>query len=174
MATTTPNNGWPVPTSTDLVTNGATAIESLGDAIDAAVGSGLQSWTSWSPTLSGGWANGNGVWTASYAQLGQIVIARGSFVVGSTTTKGSVMTISLPVNAATGTATTTNIGLANATVGGSTVQQLSGFLTSATAFQMFVLNTAGTYLTRASVTSTTPATWATSDNINFQVIYEAA
>ena len=35
MATTTPNYGWPVPTSTDLVKNGATAIESLGDAIDA-------------------------------------------------------------------------------------------------------------------------------------------
>lgn len=39
MATTTPRFGWPVPTSTDLVTNGATAIESLGDAIDADFGS---------------------------------------------------------------------------------------------------------------------------------------
>jgi hypothetical protein len=34
MATTTPNFGWPVPTSSDLVKNGATAIEGLGDAID--------------------------------------------------------------------------------------------------------------------------------------------
>jgi hypothetical protein len=38
MATTTPNNGWPVPTSTDLVKDGATAIEALGDAIDATLG----------------------------------------------------------------------------------------------------------------------------------------
>ena len=37
MATTTPNFGWSVPTSTDLVTNGATAIETLGDAIDSSV-----------------------------------------------------------------------------------------------------------------------------------------
>ena len=37
MATTTPNYGWPVPTSTDLVKDGATAIEALGDAIDATV-----------------------------------------------------------------------------------------------------------------------------------------
>jgi hypothetical protein len=37
MATTTPNYGWSVPTSTDLVTNGASAIETLGDAIDADV-----------------------------------------------------------------------------------------------------------------------------------------
>jgi hypothetical protein len=35
MATTTPIYGWPVPTSSDLVKNGATAIEALGDAVDA-------------------------------------------------------------------------------------------------------------------------------------------
>jgi hypothetical protein len=35
MATTTPVYGWPVPTSSDLVKNGATAIEALGDAADA-------------------------------------------------------------------------------------------------------------------------------------------
>jgi hypothetical protein len=37
MATTTPNYGWTVPTSTDLVKDGATAIETLGDAVDATV-----------------------------------------------------------------------------------------------------------------------------------------
>jgi hypothetical protein len=37
MATTTPNFGWTVPTSTDLVKDGATAIEALGDAIDASL-----------------------------------------------------------------------------------------------------------------------------------------
>lgn len=37
MATTTPNFGWPVPTSTDYVAQGAVAIEGLGDAADATV-----------------------------------------------------------------------------------------------------------------------------------------
>jgi hypothetical protein len=37
MATTTPNFGWPVPTSTDLVKDGATAIEALGDGVDASL-----------------------------------------------------------------------------------------------------------------------------------------
>lgn len=41
MATTTPNYGWPVPTSTDYVKDGAVAIENLGDAIDATIGSFL-------------------------------------------------------------------------------------------------------------------------------------
>jgi hypothetical protein len=35
MATTTPNYGWSVPESTDLVKDGATAIELLGDSIDS-------------------------------------------------------------------------------------------------------------------------------------------
>jgi hypothetical protein len=37
MATTTPNYGWSVPTSTDLVKDGATAIETLGDSVDTTV-----------------------------------------------------------------------------------------------------------------------------------------
>ena len=41
MATTTPNYGWSVPTSTDLVKDGATAIETLGDAIDASMNTAL-------------------------------------------------------------------------------------------------------------------------------------
>jgi hypothetical protein len=37
MATVTPNFLWPVPTPTDLVKDGATAIEALGDSIDASL-----------------------------------------------------------------------------------------------------------------------------------------
>jgi hypothetical protein len=41
MATTTPNYGWDVPTSSDYVKDGATAIETLGDDIDATLGVAL-------------------------------------------------------------------------------------------------------------------------------------
>jgi hypothetical protein len=41
MATTTPAYSWPVPTSSDLVKDGATAIEALGDAIDASMNTAL-------------------------------------------------------------------------------------------------------------------------------------
>jgi hypothetical protein len=37
MATTTPNYGWDVPTSSDYVKQGAVAIETLGDDIDASL-----------------------------------------------------------------------------------------------------------------------------------------
>jgi hypothetical protein len=41
MATVTPIYNWPVPTSTDYVKDGATAIESLGDAIDSTLSTAL-------------------------------------------------------------------------------------------------------------------------------------
>ena len=37
MATTTTNFGWTIPTSTDLVASGATAIAALGNAVDSSV-----------------------------------------------------------------------------------------------------------------------------------------
>ena len=41
MATTTTNYGWAIPTSTDLVKDGATAIATLGSAIDTSVNTAL-------------------------------------------------------------------------------------------------------------------------------------
>jgi hypothetical protein len=41
MATTTPNFGWDVPTSSDYVKQGAVAIETLGDDIDATLWTAL-------------------------------------------------------------------------------------------------------------------------------------
>jgi hypothetical protein len=173
MAGTTVNNAWPYPTDTDYVYLGAQAIEALADGIDTSIGTGLLAWTSWSPTLSSGWANGNGVWTASYVQIGKTVIARGSFVVGSTTTKGSTLTISLPVTANTN-AIQTSSPAANATVAGTSTYQLAGFIDTTTTLQLYAQNVSATYGTRSTITSVIPATWATSDIFRFQVIYQAA
>jgi len=41
MATVTPTYSWPVPTSTDYVKDGATAIEALGDAVDSTLTTAL-------------------------------------------------------------------------------------------------------------------------------------
>jgi hypothetical protein len=55
MATTTPNYGWSVPTSSDLVKNGATDIETLGDSVDASL------------------------WNSGYGQAGKNKIINGNF-----------------------------------------------------------------------------------------------
>jgi hypothetical protein len=57
MATTTPNYGWTVPTSSDLVKNGATAIETLGDSVD------------------------DSLWNSGYGQAGKNKIINGDFSV---------------------------------------------------------------------------------------------
>ncbi len=171
MATTTPNNGWPVPTSTDYVKDGASAIESLGDAIDTSVGTGLLAWTSWAPTLSGGWLNGNGVWTAKYAQIGKIVHVAANFVVGSTTTKGTSLLVNLPITA---NADRIINFVSNNTVAGSSLNVLLGINNSNTTIQMRVLNASATYLTHGQVTATVPATWATGDELNMAFTYQAA
>ena len=85
MATTT-NNGWVTPDNTAYVKDGASAIRSLGQSIDTSVGKGLLAWQTWAPVLSGGWANGNGVWNARYAQIGKTVHVAAFFTLGTTTT----------------------------------------------------------------------------------------
>jgi hypothetical protein len=168
MATTTPLNGWPVPTSTDYVKDGATAIEALGDAIDTSVGSGLLAWQSYAPTLGTGWANGNGTWSAFYCQIGKTVHVRAIFTVGSTTTKGSGITVSLPV-APNGNSQSFSTNRAGGVSGQFMFQAIEGSTLS-----IYAINAAGTYLTRTGVTATVPATWATGDFIQFAFTYEAA
>ena len=80
MATTTPNYGWDVPTSTDYVKDGATAIETLGDDIDASLfsitggkGVGLQFIAAASIT-AGTVSNFNNVFTSAYDNY-RIIIA---------------------------------------------------------------------------------------------------
>jgi hypothetical protein len=171
MATTTPLNGWPVPTSTDYVKDGATSIEALGDAIDTSVGEGLLPWKTWAPTLSGGWANGNGIYAAKYVQIGKTVHLNIYFAVGSTTTKGTGMTLSLPVTAASNTANTA--GIAWCTVAGS-VYVGSARLATATAMVVQQNDAAGTYVRAAATTATIPATWATGNNFFINLTYQAA
>jgi len=172
MAGTTTNNGWDYPTSTDYVKDGATAIQTLATDIDTSVGTGLLAWQSWTPTLSNGWLNGNGVWTAKYAKLGKIVIATGYFVVGSTTTKGTNLDVNLPVTAATAT----NINGISwcGTTSSSGFSPLFVRPISTSGVNLFAQNSAGTYVAAGSVTATAPITWATNSVLSFTFIYEAA
>jgi len=171
MATTTPLNAWPVPTSTDYVKDGATAIEALGDAIDTSVGSGLLAWQSWAPTLGGGWLNGNGVWSnATYAKLGKIVFFQGTFTLGTTTTKGSGMNVSLPATARFIMPQNIQVTFVQSTT------RIQGFVLgdATTTAILGTANASTTYLSYAATSSTVPFTWATGDSIFIRGTYEAA
>ena len=177
MATTTTNNGWDIPQSTDLVKNGATAIATLGQDIDTAVGTGLLAWTAYTPTLTN-ITKGTGPTEAyHYAQLGKQVIVRGSITLGTGGTLSGSPRFSLPVNASTNQATHAGpIGLAQFTDASAPGTDTFGyaFLFSNTTVQLSIFNAAGTYLTFSSLSSTVPITWTVSDRIRFQFNYEAA
>ena len=94
MATTTPNYGWAVPTSTDLVKDGATAIETLGDAIDASL-----------VDLRGG-TTGQVLRKQSNTQMDfEWATSSSGLTLISTTTFTGVTSVSLPVDTFTSTYT---------------------------------------------------------------------
>ena len=167
MATTT-NNGWTTPNDSDPFRDGASAIRTLGNNIDTSVGTGLLAWTSWAPTLSGGWANGNGTWSAYYAQIGKTVHVQMQFTIGSTTTKGTGLTCTLPVTAKRANRQPNN-PMARIASG---IYNLMAEFASTTTFTTYY--DTGTNGAAGTITSTTPATWATNDTIQYSFTYEAA
>ena len=169
MAGTTTNNGWTYPTSTDLVTNGATAIQTLATGIDTSVGTGLKTWQNWAPSMTG-WT-GAGTWGAGYSQTGKIVTIWGRFIPSSTTGIGTI-NITLPVTARYGVGQS---GSAFMLSGGS--GYVGGCrLTSTSNVTVYCFNASGTYATNTSTTATIPGTWsaAGSDYFVFTMTYEAA
>ena len=137
--------------------------------------------TSWTPTMSNTWANGNATATGKYYKVGRLVNFWAQITIGSTTTKGaSALFLSLPVPAATYNSDfilmTTNIRFLFQDAGTNVYTGMGGDPVSHTASTVVatVANTAGTYASVGFITSTIPFTWTTGDNIIYNGTYEAA
>ena len=101
MATTS-NNSWNIPADTDLVRNGASAIRTLGNAIDGDLGK--LTYTNITPSSTGtGWLLGTGnSASANYCSLGKTVFFDGNITFGTSAAAGSgTLAIDLPINAST-------------------------------------------------------------------------
>jgi hypothetical protein len=164
---TTTNNGWSYPSSTDLVKDGATNFQTLATGIDTSTGKGLIAWQTYAPTLSGGWANGNGTWTAHYCQIGKTVHFAAQFTIGTTTTKGTSLIVSLPLTAARAILQTVGMVASPNSIYGA-------YIGTTTTITTYVVNAAATYGARNTITATVPATWATSDVLYFSGTYETS
>ena len=134
----------------------------------------IGAWQSWAPVLSGGWLNGNGVWTAAYTQIGKTVIVRAKFVVGNQTTKGTTLQISLPVTAAANQVNVVSTTSCFATAAGTNTNLLFGIISGSGSVVLFAQNAGGSYLTRQGITASVPATWVTGDDFVYNIVYEAA
>lgn len=192
MATTTPNFGWSVPTSTDLVKDGATAIETLGDAIDASLldlkggttgqilaknsntdmdftwtASSGTTWTAYTPTYSN-ITVGNGTVSARYAKSGKFVFVTWTFTLGSTSSYGNSPRVSLPSTAAS----TNFVDMTYALDGGTNEMNGLTFMPSTTQMTFYV-NISGYYGISPS-SATVPWTWGNTDKIIMNLTYEEA
>jgi hypothetical protein len=128
-------------------------------------------WTSYTPTLSFGWANGNGTWTARYIKIGKTVHVSAYFVIGSTTTKGAGCDVSLPLTAVN-SAHQIN-GNAYCSIAGN-FYPIPIVAQSGTTIRFKTLVANGVYGIYNDLSGTTPATFNTNDVIYFGLTYEAA
>jgi hypothetical protein len=193
MATTTPNFGWSVPTSSDLVKNGATAIETLGDSIDASLvdlkggttgqvlakttgtdmdftwttPSSIGSWTAFTPSRSN-ITVGNGTEVARYQKVGKTTNVFYQLTLGSTSSIGNTPSISTPSTSAQSVFYSGFVMMQDT---GNTSYFGAVLIISGTAYpQAQVAN--GTYTNAANVTSTVPFTWNSTDVLVMQFSYE--
>lgn len=139
-------------------------------------GTSLGAWTAYTPTLGGtGWAIGNGTATGAYCQIGKLIFFRAEIVFGSTSTFGASAepTITGPGNVKAGI--NGNHHLQVKLLDSSTSAEYLGWAsTTGSSPLTFSISYLGTNSQRATINSTTPFTWATSDRIQVTGFAEAA
>jgi hypothetical protein len=116
---------------------------------------------------------GDGTLTFTFSVTGGKVFVSGRFVYGTTTSVSGLMTFSLPV--------TINTNLSNYYQSGCSIDdfgttEYTGIViqASTTTVAINVSNASGTYLQRTATSGTVPMTWATGDEVRFQIMYDMA
>ena len=134
----------------------------------------IPAWDTWSPTYQN-LTIGDGTVVARFFEVGELVIAKWVFTLGSSSSVGTVPTVSRPVTASSSYGTNDDI------MGGAKFQDAAtdtffGYVNNAstTLFDFYVFNAAGTHLSDNSITASVPFTWATGDVMSFTATYEAA
>lgn len=113
----------------------------------------------WVPTWASGVTVGNGVWSnAEYQRSNGWIEFSGIFTLGTTSAMGSGPQINHPVTLASVPAGAITAEAGN--VPGGAFYPLAGSSGGSTNSTLFALNSAGTYVVIAGVTSTVPFTWA--------------
>ena len=136
----------------------------LNSALDSA------GWVAYTPTFAN-FTLGNGTLVAAYTQVGKAVIARIRVTLGSTSTMGTAMTVSLPVTANANNALYMPVG--NVTMNNAT-SPYWGFAIYATSTTATLRYNANSSSTLSNPSATLPFTWATGHSFMVTLTYEAA
>lgn len=166
--------------STTLTLNGGTDYTVANSAISANAYSHVQTPLNfpasfnYTPT----WTNltvGNGTNLSAFSMNGRLVYTRLFFKLGSTSSVATNPTFTFPMTASTNYTTIGEDYIASCLLRSAGGNYLGAIDVQSTSVALIVaLNSAGTYATQGSVTSTTPNTWATGDWISGALTYESA
>ena len=129
-------------------------------------------WNSWTTTLSNG-ALGNGTIVSTYKQVGKTVFFKLLWTLGSTSSISGFVSFTLPVTAASTAMDNANsiIGTVSMRDDSASALNIGAVRYTSTTSASILRNTGDTY---AAISATTPFTWATSDVLWCQGLYEAA
>ena len=128
-------------------------------------------WKTWAPVLSGGFANGNGVWDAKYTQIGKTVHFKAFFTAGTTSTYGAAMRLSYPVAPVLSETAINVVGYFGE---GTSRHPFATTINTDTYMAFGVMDASATYVRLINMTATIPFTWSTGDTIQVSGTYEAA
>jgi len=169
MATTT-NYGWATPDDSDPFKQGASAIRTLGSAIDTTAANTWKTWTAYTPAFQNVTV-GNGTSSFFYTQIGKTVHVRGRFILGTTSSVGTSVNIAMPVTISSTYGFLQHIG--HATYLGSTSNGGSLNLIDTTYCRLFIWGSAGTYTNLVDSGATVPFTWANTNQLIINATYQA-
>lgn len=157
-------------TNNSVVTANITDTAVTPAKLQAGSGTGW-AWQSYTPTFTN-LTSGNGTLAFKYTQIGKTVIVNISFKLGTTSSMGSVPTMSLPVTSVSYTPGRWMGGVRM--VAGA--QGYSGYVQwiSTTAVTFLAMNASGTFVSDSNWSATVPNTWVTNDSFDGYIIYEAA
>lgn len=172
------------PSAPFVVTSGSAKVTNLdADKLDGQEGTYYQDLTNatnpaslplsssaFTPTLTNG-SVGNGTLVGRYIQLGKLVYFHINLTFGTTTAISGVFSLSFPVAATANGGGTLRVVMGEAFDNSATQYwDVRGRLTNGTTFSLWT----GDAASSAQLTTGSPFTWATSDELHVTGVYEAA
>jgi hypothetical protein len=162
----------PAANTLALAPGGTERLQIASDGTISGSGPSLGAWTAFTPTWTG-ITIGNGVTGGNYCQIGKVVHCRAYITFGSTTSVTAAVDMDFPVTAVSHTGNP-HIGLArllDASVGAYNAVTVYLSTTKVRVQRTFV---SGATILMGELSSTSPFTWTTSDQIMLNFTYEAA
>lgn len=168
---TTTNNGWTTPADSDPFKDGALAMRTLGNGIDATSGGTWKAWTTFTPSFTGINIGSTGTTNAAYMLMGKTLFVRVVLTFGGTgISVGSSPYLNLPNSHTAKGPSTTPIFIVDT---GSQFYTGIGY-SNATTVTLYANNATGTYGLVSAVNYNVPMAWNATDQLFMNFAVEVA